>query len=200
MKKLLLLAMAALTLGTACAASINLDDADAALERKDYATALPLYRRAADQGDSYGQLQVAGFYFHGYGVAQDYRQAVNWYKLSAEQGEPLAQFALGIQYSKGGGVAQDHAESVKWYRLAAAQGFERAQHNLSMKYLRGEGVGQDPIRAYMWADLASATGSKESTVLRDYVAGQMQPIQIAEAQTMAQECRAKKLMGCTELP
>ena len=195
MKRLLLLAMATLTLGTACAASINLDDADGALERKDYATALPLYRRAADHGDSYGQLQVAGFYFQGYGVAQDYRQAVNWYKLSAEQGEPIAQFALGIQYSKGEGVALDNSEAVKWYQLAAAQGFEKAQHNLSMKYLRGEGVGQDHIRAYMWADLA-ATGSKESTELRDYVAGKLQPEQIAEAQTMVRECRAKKFREC----
>ena len=196
MKKLLLLAMAALALGTACAASINLDDADAALERKDYATALPLYRRAADQGDSYGQLQVAGFYFQGYGVAQDYRQAANWYKLSADQGEPLAQFALGIQYSKGDGVAQDHAEAVKWYRLAAAQGFERAQHNLSVKYLRGEGVGENPIRAYMWADLAAATGSDESTVLREFVAGQMQPVQIIYAKNTARNCLAKQFRGC----
>lgn len=196
MKKLLLLVITTLTLGTTYAVSSNLDDADAALGRKDYATALPLYRRAADRGDSYGQLQVAGFYFHGYGVAQDYRQAVNWYKLSAEQGEPIAQFALGIQYSKGEGVAMDNSEAVKWYRLAAAQGFEKAQHNLSMKYLKGEGVGQNPIRAYMWADLAAATGSDESTVLRDYVAGKLRPEQIGEAKTVALACQAKKFREC----
>ena len=52
----------------------------------DYKEAVKWYRKAADQGNAYGQCQLGHCYRDGEGVAQDYKEAVKWYRWAAEQG------------------------------------------------------------------------------------------------------------------
>ena len=119
MKKLLF-TLLFLTLGTAWGGV--LEDGLAAFDRKDYATALRLWRPLAEQGDVQAQSRLGVMYILGRGVLQDYKEAVKWYRLAAEQGDAHAQFALGSLYARGDGIARNYSESVKWYKLAAAQG------------------------------------------------------------------------------
>jgi hypothetical protein len=118
---------------------------------RDLAEAVRWYRRAADQGDAFGQLSLGWMYDNIYlgvpGVGQDYVEAARWYRKAADQGYAPAEFHLGVMYDKGEGVPQDHAEAVRWYRRAADKGDAFAQCNLGLKYDQGEGVTRDHVEA-----------------------------------------------------
>jgi TPR repeat protein len=63
-----------------------LEDSDAAIKRRDYATALRLIRPLAEQGDANAQYNLGVFYDNGLGVPQDKVRAYMWFNLSAAQG------------------------------------------------------------------------------------------------------------------
>jgi uncharacterized protein len=96
------------------------DDAIAAYKRKDYASALSLFRSLAEQGDTRAQGNIGVMYSNGEGVPQDYAEALKWYRMAADQGDAHAQCNIGVLYDNGRGVAQDYAEALKFYELAAA--------------------------------------------------------------------------------
>jgi len=157
----------------------------------DYVTALHEFRELAKQNSPLAQFALGGMYHYGQGVAQDYVLAVKWYRLAALQGFTVAQYSLGVMYEGGLGVTQDYADAVKWYRLAANKGDDLAQFALGLAYAQGQGVAQDFITAHIWANIAAASGSSPAAELRDLVAGQMIPSQIAEAQKLAREWMEK---------
>src|SRR5450759_6006866 len=64
-----------------------LEDADVAIKRRDYATALRLIRPLAEQGDASAQYNLGVFYDNGLGVPQDHVRALMWLNLSAAQGK-----------------------------------------------------------------------------------------------------------------
>jgi TPR repeat protein len=63
-----------------------LEDADAAVKRRDYATAVRLIRPLAEQGDASAQYTLGVFYDNGLGVPQDHIRSYMWFDLSAAQG------------------------------------------------------------------------------------------------------------------
>jgi uncharacterized protein len=67
-----------------------LEDADTAMKRRDYPTALRLIRPLADQGNATAQYNLGVFYDNGLGVPQDKVSAYMWFNLSAAQGKPGA--------------------------------------------------------------------------------------------------------------
>jgi TPR repeat protein len=64
-------------------------------------------QRAAAEGNSRAQNDLARRYHLGEGVPKDFAEALKWYRLSAEQGEPSAQNSIGVCYERGEGVSQD---------------------------------------------------------------------------------------------
>jgi TPR repeat protein len=63
-----------------------LEDADAAVKRRDYATAVRLVRPLAEQGNAGAQYTLGVFYDNGLGVPQDRVTSYMWFSLSAAQG------------------------------------------------------------------------------------------------------------------
>jgi uncharacterized protein len=104
------------------------DDAEAAYDRSDYATALPLLRLLADQGNATAQYRL-GHLYDGTGVTQDYVQALRWYRLAADQGIAAAQFGLGTIYENGQSVPQNFVLAHMWFNLSASQGNKAAALN-----------------------------------------------------------------------
>ncbi len=121
----------------------------------------------------------------------DYHTAVKEFQLSAERGDVKARYNLGVMYQLGLGVPQDDQEAVRWYRLAAEQGDASAQFKLGVMYDKGKGVLKDYVLAHMWLNLAEAKGVKEAVKLRDLLEERMTPAQLAEAQRLAREWKAK---------
>src|SRR5215468_8296538 len=62
------------------------DDADAAMKRRDYPTAVRLIRPLAEQGDATAQYNLGVLYDNGLGVPQDHIRSYMWFDLSATQG------------------------------------------------------------------------------------------------------------------
>ena len=142
------------------------------------------------------QLNLGFMYRKGRGVPQNDASAVWWYRKAAGQGNAPAQFNLGWMYNKGQGETQDFVEAVRWFRKAAEQGYASAQFNLGLMYDEGRGVPQDYVQGHMWLNLAAARyppGQQRGLYvwLRDDVAKRMSPAQIAEAQQLAREWKAK---------
>ncbi len=138
------------------------EDAEAAVRRGDYVTALRLYRSLADQGDAHSQVKVGVIYALGKAVKQSDVEAVKWYKLAASQGDALGQMKVGIMYALGKGVKQNDAEAAKWYRLAAGQGNALAQALLGSAYTAGKGVSKNDTEAAKWFYLAANQGDADA--------------------------------------
>ncbi|MGA7386653.1 MAG: hypothetical protein WBW99_01830 [Pseudolabrys sp.] len=89
MKRTLKHAIAAILLMLSFATPVvagRLEDANAAIKRRDYATAVRLIRPLAEQGDANAQYNLGVFYDNGLGVPQDKVRAYMWFNLSAAQG------------------------------------------------------------------------------------------------------------------
>ena len=100
----------------------DIEEANAAFNKKDYITALKKFKSAALKNDAIGQLQVGGMYNEGLGVVQDYAEAVRWYKLAAAQGNSTAQLNLGKMHYNGQGVVQDYVRAHMWFNLSSVSG------------------------------------------------------------------------------
>jgi uncharacterized protein len=168
------------------------EDAVAAYQNGDYATALRLWYVLAKKGNADAQFQLGVMYESGQGVLRNDAEAIKWYRKAAEQDDAVAQFNLGVMYGKG--VSPNYVEAALWYRLGAGHGLAGAQFNLGMMYVEGQGVPQDDVQGHMWLDLAASqlpalgTHQRNSTVdARDSVASKMTPQQIVEAQELAFE-------------
>ena len=108
----------------------------------------------------------------------------------AQQGDAEAQFDLAKNYETGRiGLPKDFVQAEHWYRAAAAQGEPFAQASLGIMFNFGKGVRPDYVQAYMWYEIAiahSSGGDRDTIVeMRDNVAQQMTPAQIAEGRRLA---------------
>jgi TPR repeat protein len=135
-----------------------LEDANAAYVNGDFATALPLLRDLAQQGDARSQTRLGLMYRDGRGVARDPVESVAWFRKAAEQGYAAGQTNLGLMYSQGQGVPRDDAEATTWYRKAAEQKYAWGQNNLGNMYARGRGVERDDAEAVQWYRKAAEQG------------------------------------------
>jgi Sel1 repeat len=169
-------------------------DAENAVRKGNYTTALRLARPLAESGDAHAQFVLGVVYYDG---IKDYIQAATWFRRAADQGNASAQLYLGLMSNDGHGVPQDYVKAGEWYRRAAEQGEVHAQHNLGVYYATGKLGPVDNVSAYMWLSLASAyatvsdPGYRLSVSVRDQAAKSMTPDQIAEAQRRATEWKPK---------
>jgi uncharacterized protein len=127
-------AVVALTLAVGFAGAVTagpVEDGVTAYKRGDYATALRLWRPAADQGDARAQYNLGTMYYAGRGVGQNYATSASWYRKAADQGDAKAQCNLGTLYATGRGVPLNPAAAVNWFRKAADQGNADAQDFLA---------------------------------------------------------------------
>jgi len=154
----------------------------------------------AEKGDAAAELQLAGLYRAGRGVARDEAAAIHWYRAAAEKGLPEAQFELGKIYDTGVGGPRDPFEAVRWYRLSAQQGYGRAQYNLGSMHGNGEGVPVDYLKAYVWFSISEATlapGEREAARSAKGQAAQLlMPDELQRALQMAQRCLTSAYQNC----
>jgi len=143
----------------------TLEDADAALERGDYAEAARCLLKGAEQGNANAQFNLGILYSNGLGVTKDYSEAARLYRKAADQGNSNAQFNLGILYSNGLGVTQDYSEAAKLYRKSAELGNAKAQFNLGLFYNNGMGVTQDFSEAAKFYRKAAEQGDADAQLI-----------------------------------
>jgi uncharacterized protein len=161
------------------------------------------FSKAADAGD-----ESAAFVLSFLGRYWRHREGANAppiiYELvekAAKSGFAVAQFSLGVMNFPIGDPSFDAekgkpVQALVWYRRAAEQGDIAAQVALGFAYAQGIGVVQDYIEADKWFNIA-ASRAKSADELTDIashhnkLAHVMTSSQIAEAQKLAREWRAK---------
>jgi len=85
----------------------------------------------------------------------------------------------------------DYDTSLEELQSRAEQGYAEAQYNLGFMYRTGQGVPLNYIQAYMWNSLAAAQGLKIAIRDQYVLESFMTPEQLAEAQRLAREWKAK---------
>lgn len=118
----------------------ELDRADSALMRGDYAAAIEILETQSAEGNASAMTLLASLYHRGEGVQRDIDKAVELYLAAAELGQSEAQFNLGNMYLLGEGVPQDESWALSFYRLAAKQGHELATQNMRELYRASGGT------------------------------------------------------------
>ncbi len=139
--------------------------ANSALSRGDFAIAANEFKRLAEAGDPRAQAHLGYLYYVGEGVEQNYAEAVKWYQKAAAQGDADAQYNLAVAHAFGEGLEQDYKEAARWYRRAAEQGHAIAQYSLGISYAYGEGVEQDAKEAAGWFQKSAEQGYVRAQVL-----------------------------------
>ncbi len=77
------------------------------------------YLKAAQQGNSNAQYNLAVLYENGRGTAVDFAQANKWYRKASMQGDPLAIGNLGMLYVRGQGVKANTVAGMALLLLSA---------------------------------------------------------------------------------
>lgn len=84
-----------------------------------------MYRRDAQRGDRFAELQWAQILWH---QDEAYEEALIFYRRAAEAGDPEAMFALASAYFGGEHVAKDFAEATRWASKGLVAGDARCKH------------------------------------------------------------------------
>jgi TPR repeat protein len=95
-------------------------------------------------------------------------------------------------FEKGRGVTQDFTKAAEWYRKAAERGYGGAQNNLAIAYALGRGVPKDLVEAHKWFALAATHGDNNRADLKDEIAKEMTPEQVALAEKRVKEFTPQK--------
>jgi len=93
------------------------DEAVAAYESGDFATAVKEYRALAEQSDPRAEFALGFHHHYGYGVPKDQAEAIKWFRLAASHGDVQSRYYLGIMHQKGEGVAKDLVAAHMWLSL-----------------------------------------------------------------------------------
>jgi TPR repeat protein len=102
--------VALLLVASGCANVDALQEATTAYKKRDYPTALRLWRPLAEQGNAAAQKGLGELYEFGLGVPKDEAEAAVWYRKAAEQGAPTA--SSGSVYSISGEPAVSPTTSL----------------------------------------------------------------------------------------
>ncbi len=177
--------VAALFLFTAPVAAAPLDDIHAALQAKQFDTAVPQLRALAEKGDPVAQFALATVYEGAFGYPRlDPKEAAAWYRKAADQNIPEAQMALADRLMQGVGLDKNYDEAAKLYR-AAADRLPAAAAHLGDLYCYGVGVKEDAATCATWYRKAAAGGVAHaaSALGGMYAVGNGVPKDDAEANT-----------------
>lgn len=131
--------------------------------------AMPWLKKAADQGDAYGQALYGFFTLSNEVKANSNVQdpaAVAMLVKAADAGQLIAQAYLGGSvYRLGAGAPVDRDKAAHYSLLAADQGLARAQVDLGRDYIFGKGVPTNYNLAVTWLRKAAEQNNPEARLL-----------------------------------
>ncbi|PKG96915.1 tetratricopeptide repeat protein [Paraglaciecola sp. MB-3u-78] len=131
---------------------------------RDFESALPLCKRAADEGYGKAQYELGMMYIGVQGVSKDDKQAEYWLTKAAEQGVANAQLALGGMFFSGQDIPKDDKQSIYWFTKAAEQGDMTGQYYLGSMYSKGIGSPKDDKQAIFWLTKAAEQGHEDAQI------------------------------------
>jgi len=105
---------------------------------RDTSEAARWFLRAAENGNTAGEVEYAILLFNGDGVARDERLAARYFRRAAGRGNTIAQNRLARLYAVGRGVAKNLTEAAAWHLLASGRGLTDTWLDETLKGLSAE--------------------------------------------------------------
>lgn len=99
---------------------------NAALEAKDYQTAIHKFLPLAIDGNAEAQFQIARMYGSGKGLRNDKCASTIWAEKAARQGHPAASLLMSFAYEVGGAVRRNYEMAYRWMSYADQLGDSNA--------------------------------------------------------------------------
>ena len=146
-----------------------LEQARAAAEKRDFATAAKILRTEADKGDAVAANGLGELYMSGEGVKASRAEALAWFQRSADSGNPAGLFnTAGLLFAGGEGVARDEEKGRFLLRSAAEAGYAPAQAKFG-KLLDSAANRADNAAGFaearQWIEKAAAQNEPEALLL-----------------------------------
>lgn len=115
------------------------ESAYSAIQKKDYAGALPLLNEAADKNDPRASNALGAVYFQGLGVNKDEKTALQWFEKSAAAGNTRAMNTLANIYKQGTtDTPKDVAVARQWAWRSAQANDAEGQYTFAQSVLLSE--------------------------------------------------------------
>lgn len=109
------------------------------------------YKRAADEGSSYGMVMYADHV----SILPDKKElAFHYYLKAAKEGVPEAMAEVALGYTNGNGVLKNIGSAAEWREKAAKKGHRVSQVELAKALFRGYGLPPEPAEGLAWLYLA----------------------------------------------
>ena len=136
----------------------SFEDAVAAYQRADYASAMRIWHELGEAGDVRAIYNLGVLFDLGQGVTPDPARAAIYFQHAAQAGHVRAMSNYGRLLEQGRGVQKNEEQAAYWFQKAAEGGLAEAQYNLGLMYERGRGVAKSERDAAAWYSRAAAGG------------------------------------------
>ncbi len=141
-------------------------EAQAQIERAEYAAAARTLQPLADADDPAAQAKLGMLLYLGRGVPRDEARAYALFTQAAGKESAEAMFWLGRMHLLGDGpaaqVADADREAARWYFEAGRRGHAEAQYTLGLLFMAGTGVEKNEDEARRWIRRAADAGFEEA--------------------------------------
>ncbi len=124
--------------------------------------AMPLFRQAADLGDTGAMIELGEDYRSGDTLPQSDLEALHWFRRAADAGNSSGMVYLGAMYLLGAGVTNDDDEAQRWFQRAADRGNAAGIYDLATLYESGRGVDRDMQKAEELYRRSAKLGNSEA--------------------------------------
>ena len=128
---------------------------------------------------------------------KNYAVALEKWKSSTKDGNAYAMFNVGNIYYFGHGTQENHFEALQWFLKATSLSDGNAELFIGEIYRKGLGLNVDLVRSKAWLSIAELKGNKGASQLISSIESQMQPHQLAIANSYIELCKSKKLTSCS---
>jgi TPR repeat protein len=141
-----------------------LQDAQTALARQDYGTAVNLLNPLVAAGNVDALGYVANMHAMGLGVAADPKRAYDLWLRASNKRLSSAMYNIALLHEDGApGIAKDPATAAKWYMRAAEHRHVPAMLVVSTLYATGRELPLNKRLAIAWASLAESNARELDT-------------------------------------
>ena len=166
-----------------------------ALNKGDYATALPLVRAGAESGDPDEEETLGLMYDNGEGVPKDPNEALHWLAKAAEKGKVVSARVAGSIL-----VTQRRAsEALYYYKEAATEGDAESQAVIGLAWLNGDAsLPKDYRMARVYLEPAAAKGNAlaQYSLSKMYIEGDGLPRDPVKGNQLLQACATTGYAAC----
>jgi len=150
---------AALTFLPPATAAVSIDDAIAAYERGELATARGAFMHLARAGVPAADYNLAVMHLRGEVPHASAREALRLMTRAAKAGFVTAFYGLAQLHELGqAGLPVDLPEANRWYLRAAEAGSVDGQVAIATAHYLGRGAAKDPVLAARWFRIAAQGG------------------------------------------